>query len=149
MSLFAQDVFAEAKALGLTVGFVGTYAELKELVFEATAPVDPDEDGSLAFARWAEGGWHGGRYTDEEAEDRARNPFDPQGGYSEVFFDTAEDAERYDRAQAGLLTSAGFKPLFTAENDPDGEAENAWHEQQGERAAEAKASAWFAFPGDR
>jgi hypothetical protein len=122
--MFAQDLFAEAKALGLTTGFVGTYAELKELVYEATAPVDPDEDGSLAWARWAEGGWHGGRYTDEEAEDRARNPFDPQGG-------------------------AFAKPIFTEENDPDGEAENAWHEQQGEIWAEAKASAWFAFPGDR
>lgn len=115
MSLFVQDVFAEAKALGLLVGFVGTYSDLHQAVLEATEPFDPDEDGSLAFARWAEGGWHGGRLTDEEAEDRARNPFDPQTG------------------------------VFNDENDPDGEGWNAYCEQQGDRAAEAKASAWFNF----
>ena len=132
MSLFVQDVFAEAKALGLTDGFVGTYADLKAALHDAT--YDPDEDGSLAWARYVEGGWDAtGQYQAEEEADRACNPFDPQAGY----------------AGAGVLTAAGYTPIFTAENDPDGEAENAWHEAQGERWAEAKASTWFAFPGDR
>jgi len=117
--MFIQDTFAEAKALGLTQGFVGTYADLKPLVFDACLPVDPDEDGSHAWARHVEGGWDAtGQYAAEEEADRARNPFDPQA-------------------------------WFTPENDPDGEGWNAYCEQQGELAAEAKASAWFAFPGDR
>jgi hypothetical protein len=40
-------------------------------------------------------------------------------------------------------------PMFSAENDPDGEGWNAYCEQQGELAAEAAASRWHAFPGDR
>ena len=120
--MFVQDTFAEAKALGLTDGFVGTYSDLQALVFEATAPVDPDEDGSLAWARYVEGGWPGA--------------------------DQYRAEEEYDRQRAYWFAPADA-PVFTEENDPDGEAENAWHEQQGERWAEAKASAWFAFPGDR
>jgi hypothetical protein len=43
-----------------------------------------------------------------------------------------------------------FDPAwFTEENDPDGEGWNAYCEQQGELAAEAAASRWFDFPGDR
>jgi hypothetical protein len=58
MSLFVQDTFAEAKALGLTDGFVGTYADLQALVFEANLPPQPDEDGDLAYQRHLENqGW--------------------------------------------------------------------------------------------
>lgn len=75
--MFVQDVFAEAKALGLTNGFVGTYNDLHQALLEATEPVDPDEDGTLAYIRYLESD---PRQADEEEQDRARNPFDRQTG---------------------------------------------------------------------
>jgi len=82
MSLFVQDLFAEAHRLGVTDGFVGTYVDLKTAVDNATydpACWDPDEDGSLAYLRYVEGGWPGAdQYRWEEEQDRLRNPFDPQ-----------------------------------------------------------------------
>jgi hypothetical protein len=126
--MFVQDLFAEAKRLGLTDGFVGSYADLKELVNEATAPFQPDEDGDLAYQRHLENqGWYAAQ---------AQEAYEASFG-----FPALDGGEAYD--------GEPVKPVFTAENDPDGEAENAWHEQQGERWAESRASAWFAFPGDR
>ena len=143
MTLFAQDVFAEAKALGLTDGFVGTYSDLHQLLLEATADHQPDEDGDLAYQRHLENqGWHAAQA--QEAYDAANI------GWLESFYAQSEaEARDGEPLAAGVLTAAGFKPVFTAENDPDGEAENAWHEQQGEIWAESRASAWFNFPGDR
>lgn len=81
MSLFVQDTFAEAKALGLTVGFVGTYSDLRQRVIaavEESEAVDPDEDGSLAYERSLE---CNPRYWAEEEEDRLRTLYtDPIWG---------------------------------------------------------------------
>ena len=88
MSLFVQDVFAEARRLSVTTGFVGTFADLKEAVATAdydTTCWDPDEDGSLAYERYLESGWPGAdQYRWEEEQDRLRNPYDPQSHYLEM-----------------------------------------------------------------
>ena len=132
MSQLAQDVFASARAAGLLVpGFVGSFADVKEALNALGAEEDyhdPDEDGSLAYARYLESGWPGhDQYVAEEEADRLAHPFDRQGGY----------------------LAASAHSLFSDENDPDGEAWNAYCEQYGDAQAEAAASAWFAFPGDR
>ena len=136
MSQFVLDTFAQAKAMGLTDGFVGTYLDLKEALNDAFW-ADQEQQAEAAVERYYESGWPGhDQYVWEEEQDRLRTALtDP------INFPAFE--------AAGSLVGGVFKPLFTEENDPDGEAENAWHEQQGDLAAEAKASAWFAFPGDR
>ncbi len=53
MTLLVQDTFAQAKELGLTTGFVGTYAELFDCVADAVADEFYD-DGAHEGLRWAE-----------------------------------------------------------------------------------------------
>jgi hypothetical protein len=48
MSLFVQDVFAEAKVRGLTAGFIGTYADLKEALVDLE---DYEAEGEAEFDR--------------------------------------------------------------------------------------------------
>lgn len=69
-----EVVFSRARAYQIIPGFVGTYADLIAAVedFEGGWDVAPDEDGERAFLRYAEGGWHGGYYDEE---DRAGFPF--------------------------------------------------------------------------
>lgn len=71
MTLEIQDTFTEAHRLGLTAGFIGTFAELRTRVCEAVNAmaslefdpeelddVDPNEDGFLAYERHLEDrGW--------------------------------------------------------------------------------------------
>lgn len=66
MSLFTQDLFAEAHALGVTTGFVGTFADLQQLVLEAT-DVDPNEDGFLAYERHLEDAGWADKFWEEDA----------------------------------------------------------------------------------
>lgn len=145
MSQLAQDVFASARAAGLLVpGFVGSFADVKEALNALAAEDDyqPDEDGDLAYQRHLENqGWYAAQ---------AQEAYEAQYG----FLGFAVEGVEYDDKpmvfeSAGSIVNGVVKPLFTAENDPDGEAENAWHEQQGEQWAESRASAWFNFPGDR
>jgi hypothetical protein len=66
MSLFTQDLFAEARTLGLTDGFVGTFADLQQLVLEATL-VDPNEDGFLVYERHLEDQGWADKFWEEDA----------------------------------------------------------------------------------
>jgi hypothetical protein len=45
MSLFIQDTFAEARNRGLLDGFVGTYADLKELIHQDFLAEDATFEG--------------------------------------------------------------------------------------------------------
>lgn len=84
MSLFVQDTFAQAHAYGLTTGFVGTYAELKERLWELEAEESAAEVAAeLRAEQYYESGWPGAdQYRWEEEQDRLRNPFDFQTGYA-------------------------------------------------------------------
>lgn len=94
MSLFVQDTFAEAHRLGVTDGFVGTFAELHtattQAVYDAACWDAVDEAAQeaaaeLAAEQYFESGWPGAdQYRWEEEQDRLRNPFDPQAHYLEV-----------------------------------------------------------------
>jgi len=83
MSLFVQDTFAEAKALGLLgPGFVGTYADISQAVYDAQEAA-AELAAEMAVERYYEGGWPGAdQYRWEEEQDRLRNPFDMQTGYA-------------------------------------------------------------------
>jgi hypothetical protein len=84
MTLFIQDTFAEARDRGiLAPGFVGTYADIRNIVLELDADEARWEQmAELRNEQYWESNWPGAdRYRWEEEQDRLRNPFDPQTGY--------------------------------------------------------------------